>query len=45
MPLSDREARSTLWYGRFTQAATKPFWQFLFQVIGDSPKTNVMLCS
>lgn len=45
MPLSDRAARSTLWCGRFTQAATNPFWQFLFQVIGDSPKESVMLCS
>lgn len=41
MPLSDRDACSTLWWGRFTQAATKPSGQFLFQVIGDPPKESV----
>lgn len=38
MSLSDKDACSTLWWGRFTQAATKPSGQFLFQVIRVPPK-------
>lgn len=38
MLLSDRDACIPYGWGRFTQAATKPSRQFLFQVIGDPPK-------